>query len=411
MPRWKPTKYEGVRYREHPTRKHGIRPDRYFAIRLQINGRRHEEGVGWESEGWTASKAATLRAELKRAATTGDGPVALAEKRRLAEERRQREEAERRRRELEEVTFAEFFQDNYLPWTTGNGKSARSLQRERSLFRLWLAPVIGDLLFGEISPFHIEKIKATMLKAGRALRSVQYALALVRQVWNRARDAGIHDLPCPTRKVKLDTKKHDNRRIKFLTREEAAALLAECRRRSANLHDMALLSLHCGLRAGEIFGLTWADVDITHGLVVLRDTKSGRTRSVPMTEAVRTMFCGRERGKPTDLVFPARDGGRIEQISNAFDQAVKALGLNEGVTDRRQRVVFHTLRHTYASWLVAAGTDLYTVQRLLGHQSIALTERYAHLAPDTLKAATQALEQYVNDTPPRLNVVPGGRGR
>ena len=121
MARWKSTRHEGVRSREHPTRKHGIRPDRYFAIRLQINGRRHEEELGWESEGWTAAKAAALRAELKAAAAAGDGrPVSLAEKRRPAEEKRRREEAERRRRELERVTFGEFFKQDYWPWTVGN---------------------------------------------------------------------------------------------------------------------------------------------------------------------------------------------------------------------------------------------------------------------------------------------------
>ena len=148
---------------------------------------------------------------------------------------------------------------------------------------------------------------------------MQYALALVRQVWNRARDAGVHDLPCPARKVKLDTKKHDSRK-----------------------------------RADD-----------------------------------------------------AADGVPCDRVP--FGRAVNALGLNDGIADRRQKVVFHTLRHTYASWLVAAGTDLYTVQRLLGHQSIALTERYAHLAPDTLKAATRALEAYASEEQPRLAVVPGGR--
>ena len=71
------------------------------------------------------------------------------------------------------------------------------------------------------------------------------------------------------------------------------------------------------------------------------------------------------------------------------------LGLNKGITDRRQRVYFHTCRHTFASWHVTAGTDLYTVKELLGHSVIAMTERYSHLAPGTLQNATRTLERAI----------------
>ena len=65
--------------------------------------------------------------------------------------------------------------------------------------------------------------------------------------------------------------------------------------------------------------------------------------------------------------------------------------LNEGITDPRDKVVFHTLRHTFASWLVQAGVPLYTVQRLMGHKSIVMTQRYAHLAPDQGAEAARLL--------------------
>jgi integrase len=71
---------------------------------------------------------------------------------------------------------------------------------------------------------------------------------------------------------------------------------------------------------------------------------------------------------------------------------VKDLALNEGISDNRQKVVIHTTRHTFASWLVQKGTPLYTVSKLMGHSSIRMTERYAHLAPDTQRAAAMELE-------------------
>ena len=79
--KWKTSKFPGVRYREHPERKHGVRSDRYFVIRFQAQGRRREEALGWASEGWTEHKAAIELAKLKEASKMGKGPSSLAEKR------------------------------------------------------------------------------------------------------------------------------------------------------------------------------------------------------------------------------------------------------------------------------------------------------------------------------------------
>ena len=72
-------------------------------------------------------------------------------------------------------------------------------------------------------------------------------------------------------------------------------------------------------------------------------------------------------------------------------RSVNEIGLNDGITDRKQKFTFHGLRHTYASWLVQNGIPLITVQKLLGHSSITMTERYAHLCPDNNAAAMQVL--------------------
>ena len=79
-----------------------------------------------------------------------------------------------------------------------------------------------------------------------------------------------------------------------------------------------------------------------------------------------------------------------------FAEVVSGLGLNSGITDPRQKVCFHTCRHSFASWHVTAGTDLYTVKELLGHSVIAMTERYSHLAPGTLQNATRTLERAID---------------
>mgnify|MGYP000530601566 CR=1 FL=1 len=92
-------------------------------------------------------------------------------------------------------------------------------------------------------------------------------------------------------------------------------------------------------------------------------------------------------------IFKNRKGGKITEISNSFSRAVKQLGFNDGITDTRQRVTFHTLRHTFASWLAIEGTPILTIKELLGHKTLAMTERYSHLIPDAKKEAISIIDK------------------
>jgi integrase len=383
------SKFPGVRYREHPTRKHGVKPDRYFFIRYKLNGKDKEEAVGWASEGMTEAKAAARLAELKEARRTGHGEQTLAEKRAKAEaERVARQEAEALEAR-EAVTLASIW-EKYAAVAKAN-KTPRTMRNEEQCFRLWIAPAIGSKPLKDISPIHLERIKKAMADASRAAQSIRHVLALLRQVINFARTHGLFSGDNVVGKVKMPAA--DARRVRFLTPEEADVLLAALADRSPDTRDMTLLSLDAGLRAGEIFSLTWPDVDFGNGVLTLRDTKSGKTRQVPMTEDVRGMLKDRNaqaNGNP--LVFPSETGGRIVQVSETFNRVVKSLKLNDGIEDSRQKVVFHTLRHTCASWLVQNGVPLITVGRLLGHSTMAMTERYSHLAPDHFKQAVDTLE-------------------
>lgn len=388
--RWKSSRFPGVRYYEHSERKHGVRPDRYFAIRFQIGGRRREEGLGWGSQGWTESKAADELAKIREAARKGEGPTSLAEKREAAEVKRQAEAQAKAQAERSALSFTEAFEEHYLPHTSQT-KSVRSVASEKGVFANWIKPVIGGLPLKDIAPIHVERIRKNMRDKGRAPRTVHRVVQIVRQVFNHCVRMGLYSGNIPTSKLSPAPKK-DGSRQRFLSREEAHRLLDDLAGRSIDLHDQALLSLHCGLRAGEIFGLTWADVDTKNGLLTLRDTKAGPTRHAYMTAAVKQTLLSRKRGNPSELVFPPRSGERREQISKSFGRAVKALGLNDGISDPRQKVVFHSLRHTFASWLAMAGVPLITVARLLGHSTTQMTERYSHLAPDHMREAVKALE-------------------
>ena len=386
---WHSTQFPGVRYRQHKSRKHNNQPDRYFAIRYRVNGKPKEEGIGWSSEGWNAKKVSLMLADLKKAHLNGEGPQTLGQKRVEEQERRKAEKLENERIARETLTYAEYFDKRYYPEAQIN-KGWRSYQREDSLHRLWIGPIIGHMPFKDIKPFHLEKVKKRMKDAGRSPRSMQYALAVVRQVFNHAIKNGVFQGDHPVRFVKKP--KVDNKRMRFLTPSEAEILLANLKSRSGQLYEMACLALHCGLRAGEIFSLTWGCIDLDAGSILLVDTKGGKNRTVYMTDLVKQILKGKTTGKPTDLVYTDRKGNKVKEISNAFGRAVNDLSLNEGIEDPRMKVIFHTLRHTYASWLVQNGVDLYTVKELMGHSTLAMTERYVHLANENLKNAVKVLE-------------------
>ncbi len=149
-----------------------------------------------------------------------------------------------------------------------------------------------------------------------------------------------------------------------------------------------------GTRAGEIFSLAWGNTDPFTGTALLRDTKNNKNRHIYFTDDVKKMLVRRKSTgvKKNDLVFPDKNGNKIARISSTFTRVVENLQLNEDVTDRRDKVTFHTLRHTYASMLVQKGVDIYHVKELLGHSSIALTERYSHLSESSLKHAALMIQ-------------------
>jgi integrase len=333
----------------------------------------------------TAEKAARLLGELKQAARTGVGETRLSEKREKAAQAKM--EAERER-----LTFGRFFLESYMP-TAETTKKSESIRKEKEHFKNWLQPSIGDIPLKELAPFHLERLKKKMLDSDKSPRMLQYVFATCRQCWNQAKRDKFVDSESPTKSVKLPQVKND--RIRFLTPEEAETLLDYVKGQSIQLHDICLLSLDCGLRAGEIFNLRWSNIHLVDGSIDIIDAKAG-DRIAYMTNRVREMFERQAGGAPSSLVFKSRTGEQIKAVSNAFDRAVNTIGFNQGIEpkNRKQRVVFHTLRHSFASWHAMSGTDLHILKELLGHHNISMTMRYSHLQPATLRGATENIERF-----------------
>ncbi|MFH2119850.1 MAG: site-specific integrase [Pseudomonadota bacterium] len=400
---WIKTAHTGLRYYEHQTRKHGKQRDRYYSIRFRVDKKLYTYGVGWMSDGipeairkeepeigFTDYCLKLLR-QYKGNVKTGAGPKSPKESRTIAEGKEAAEAAEKEREEKENVTFSRFMTETYLPQCKLD-KKAKTYTIEEMLYRLHLADTIGALPFGKIAPFHLERIKKNMADGKKSDRTIQYVLQLTRQAFNQARKLGIYAGESPTNAVKWP--KLDNMKLRYLSITEAETLLTALAAKSQSLHDAALLSLHCGLRFGEIAKLTWSCVNWDAGSMAILDAKTG-SRTAYLTAPAKAMLKSRTEGKPNDFIFPKRSGkkGAMDQASKVFTDTVKELKFNLGVTDRKQKVTFHTLRHTFATHLYESTHDLYLTQRSLGHATSTMTARYAKMSESRLREGAAALEK------------------
>jgi len=386
----------GVRYYKHKTRKHGIKLDRYFSGSYQVQGKRKFMGFGFESEGWTDKKISDKLDEYKHNMKTGEGPVTLKEEIALNEQKKADKIKQEAKKNKENISFTEFWISYYKPFS----ENKKSWNAEKSFYKIWIKKAIGEKPLKDVTISDLEKLKNKMERNDKSPKTVQHILANIRQVFNRAIYLDIFLGPNPVSKIKFQ--KINNQRVRFLKTSETKVLLEELIKKSNQVHDMALLSLHTGMRAKEIFRLAWSHIDFDNGIIHVVDTKNTESRYAYMSGPIKKMLEQNFKNKKSNLVFPDSNGKRTKYMSKTYSRVVEKLGFNLGVTDDRNKVVFHTLRHTFASWQVQAGMDLYTLQKLMGHKSFQMVQRYAHLAPDNLKKATTIFNKMSN----REKVIP-----
>jgi integrase len=194
----------------------------------------------------------------------------------------------------------------------------------------------------------------------------------------------------PVRRVKLFHE--DNSRLRYLTREEYDRLLEAARtiKTSPYLEEKIVLAVHTGLRRGSLFNLRWDQIDYANRVMRIPRTKSGRPLSLPLNAtALKTLQTLQEARTPeSPYVFPHKSGpsagAPVQDIKNGFHAALELAGIED--------FTWHDLRHTFASWLMMRGASLRSVAELLGHQSLKMTMRYAHLSPTFLSAEVSLLD-------------------
>lgn len=253
-----------------------------------------------------------------------------------------------------------------------------------------LEPTIGHLALSSITPFTVEQLKNHLLGTGLKPQTVMSIIGLMRRVFNLLSQWGLYDRVNPVSKVKLPTE--DDRRTRCLSPFEARELLANLKERSEITWQMALVSLTTGLRPKEIFKLKGEHIDLRNRTLHVVVSKNGRTRTVYLPDVTADML-SKKILKPGRLVFTYSENTQINSISVTFKKVVTKMGLNDGVSEFNDRIVFYSLRHTYASWMAQDGQPMALLSELMGHSNIQMTMRYIHLNPDRKKAATATIDK------------------
>lgn len=366
------TKIPGVYTITSATRRHKGKADIGYVIDWQVEKKRHRDFVGWASEGMTARRAAHIRQERISAASA----------------------SQRSPDARPMLTIAQGYEIYRRDWLVPQGKRTAP---DDSLMRGALSHIVM-LPLDALTPRRIDELMSELRESGRSAQTIRHAVGLLRRVMNRLARWDLYDGPMPWAKLTLPMA--DNSRQRYLTPDEAQALLRELRQRSPRVWCMSLIALHCGLRFGEIAHLRWADIHWHDATLYIARSKSGRARHAVMTDDVMQALRELPQAAPQIYIFARADGQPPREKSSTFDRAVSALGLNAGVYDRRQKVVFHTLRHTYASWLALSGERELAIADLLGHTSTAMTRRYAHLMDSARRGTADKISAIFHGEPP-----------
>jgi integrase len=249
----------------------------------------------------------------------------------------------------------------------------------------WWRSQLGYLTLDALTPVKIAEARDSLAATVSELRkaplspaTINRHLALLSHACSYAmKELGWIDTnPC----TKVAKRQEPRGRVRFLSDAERARLLTACRASSSpDLYPTVVLSLATGARHGELFGLRWPDVDLSRRVAVLHDTKNGERRVLPLTGPALSILTARSKVRrlDTDLIFPARkkqrDGSvKPLDIRTPWETALKVAEI--------QDFRWHDLRHSAASYLAMNGASLAEIAEVLGHKTLAMVKRYAHLS-------------------------------
>jgi integrase len=284
-----------------------------------------------------------------------------------------------------EKTFAEFVRNEFKAYATANNSPAERLRKKRVL-EFHLLPWFGDEYLRDIGAKDVEAYKAEKLKTLKP-KTVANHLSVLRKALSLAKEYGDIDVVPLFRMPVVAQQKFD-----FLSFEEAELFISSAR---PNFRTMLLLAIHTGLRVGELRALRWENVDLGRGVIHVRESatiadaikppKNNRFRDVDLSDRALTALKA-HRHLRGPFVFCHSDGSILKEHECKH-------GPKTACRRAKLRTVgWHVLRHTFASHLAMRGVSMRTLQELLGHGSLAMTQRYAHLSPNVPREAVKLMD-------------------
>jgi integrase len=272
--------------------------------------------------------------------------------------------------------------EKYLPWAK---EHKRTWKIDQYNYQTHLQPRFGSRTLDSVTNFDVEKLKIEMKrstnKQGRpyTAATIKHQLVLLKRLYTLAKRWGLYLGDNPMDRVEVP--RLDNQKTEYLSDEETERLMKAldawpC----ADSAAFVRFALYTGMRRGELFKLTWDDVDFERSMIRLREPKGGKSVTIPVS--LEAMAVLKDLQVTSTFVFPGKNGEMRTDFKGPWQRIRKAAGLPD---DFR----FHGLRHNFASALVSSGVDLAVVRELLTHKDTRTSARYSHLRPDAIRDAAR----------------------
>jgi integrase len=277
-------------------------------------------------------------------------------------------------------------------WLTNRASRKRDPKDDESIVRCHLRPTFGEMLARAVTVENIDKFVVS--RAHLDPKTVANILTLLGSMFRVALDLGwVMKLPA-IKKPRVPLFTTDFRYLR--TDEELRRFLRAAQDEGENVLAMYATAAYTGMRAGELAGLQWDDVDLDKRLITVQrsfngPTKSGDVRYVPILDPLLPILRAWRLKCPGRLAFPNEAGNMHHPSASIFQEVlhrvldVAGFQRNEHGGKVRWYIRFHDLRHTFASHWVMNGGDLFKLQKILGHKTVQMTMRYAHLQPSAFK--------------------------
>jgi integrase len=264
----------------------------------------------------------------------------------------------------------------------------KAWKKDRDRYECHLKPRFGRKALDTITVMDVQRIVVDLRKTGKSPKTIRNVVELFKRVVNYARRLGLYDGENPANRATLP--KVSGERGRFLEPGQVKKLWEVCQEYSDRVSaNFILLALLTGCRRGELFRLKWEDVDFRGGWITLRDPKGGRDQVIPLNQSAIELLQDHPKVDGSPYVFPGVNGGARRDIRRPWAAMKEKVGLPSGFR-------LHDLRHSYASLLASSGqVPLHLVQRLLTHASPVMTQRYSHLAEESLKRGAETMDKII----------------